>query len=71
MGITGLRGMLTAVAVAMVVTTVAASVHPAAPLRARLRGIGNALESIAVVALLPLLLGALGVYSELLGMFPV
>lgn len=57
--------------VAMVVMTVAASVRPAAPLRARLRGIGNALESIAVVALLPLLLGALGVYSELLGMFPV
>ncbi|GAA3638957.1 hypothetical protein GCM10022200_22930 [Microbacterium awajiense] len=37
--------------------------------RARLRGLGNVLETLAVVSLLPLLLGALGVYAELLGMF--
>lgn len=56
-----------AVAAALIAT--AALVRPAAHTRARLRGFGNVVETLAVVALLPLLLGALGVYAELLGMF--
>ena len=43
--------------------------RPAAHARARLRGFGNVIETLAVVSLLPLLLGALGIYAELLGMF--
>lgn len=37
--------------------------------KARLRGLGNALESVAAVATLPLLLGGLGLYAELLALF--
>ncbi|MFH8251281.1 EsaB/YukD family protein [Microbacterium sp. B2969] len=56
-------------ALAAVLIASAALVRPAAHTRARLRGFGNVVETVAVVALLPLLLGALGVYAELLGMF--
>lgn len=59
-------------AVALVAATAVAGAvlaRPAPHVRARLRGIGNVIETLAVVSLLPLLLGALGVYSELLGMF--
>lgn len=48
---------------------VLALVSPRENTRARLRGLGNALEMLAVVALLPLLFGVFGVYAELLGMF--
>lgn len=51
------------------VVAAATLVSPRPHVRARLRGLGNALETLAVVALLPLLLGALGVYGELLSMF--
>ncbi|WP_345800711.1 EsaB/YukD family protein [Microbacterium sp. AZCO] len=54
---------------AAVVIATAAIVRPADHTRARLRGLGNVVETLAVVALIPLLLGALGVYAELLGMF--
>lgn len=57
------------VIVAAVLIAVAVLARPAPHARARLRGLGNVVETLAVVALLPLLLGALGVYSELLGMF--
>ena len=59
-----------AVGVAVAAVIAAASiVSPRPAARARLRGLGNILETLAVVSLLPLLLGALGVYDELLGMF--
>ena len=56
-------------ALAAVLVAVAVLVRPADHTRARLRGLGNLIETLAVVSLLPLLLGALGVYAELLGMF--
>lgn len=64
----GWIGPAVGVAVGVVIAAAAlATPRPAA--RARLRGLGNTLETLAVVSLLPLLLGALGVYGELLGMF--
>ncbi|MDW4574017.1 EsaB/YukD family protein [Microbacterium sp. M3] len=56
-------------AAAAVVVAIGVLARPAAHVRARLRGFGNVIETLAVVALLPLLLGALGVYEQLLGMF--
>jgi hypothetical protein len=44
-------------------------VRPAAHQRARLRRLGNLLEALAVIALLPLLLGVFAVYADLLGTF--
>jgi hypothetical protein len=44
-------------------------VRPAAHQRARLRRIGNLLEALAVIALLPLLLGVFAIYTDLLGTF--
>jgi len=67
-GADGWIGAALALAAAMVVS-VGILVRPAPHVRARLRGFGNVIETLAVVALLPLLLGALGVYTELLGMF--
>jgi type VII secretion integral membrane protein EccD len=58
-----------AVVAAIVLIAVAALVRPRPHTRARLRGLGNAIELLAVVALLPLLLGVMGVYAELLAMF--
>ncbi|MFH8242933.1 type VII secretion integral membrane protein EccD [Streptomyces sp. NPDC018321] len=45
------------------------TVEPAEHVRVRLRRVGDVLESVAVIALLPLLLGAFGVYTRLLGTF--
>ena len=56
-------------ALTAVLIAIAVLARPAAHVRARLRGVGNLIETLAVAALLPLLLGALGVYGELLGMF--
>lgn len=56
-------------AAAIVLVAITSLVSPPAHIRARLRGVGNLLESLSVLALLPLLLGALGVYGDLLGMF--
>ena len=52
-----------------VVVAVAAGVQPAAHHRARLRRFGNLLEALAVIALLPLILGVFGVYGQLVGTF--
>lgn len=46
-----------------------AGVRPAAHQRARMRSLGNVLETIAVVVLLPLLLGAFGLFAALLETF--
>jgi hypothetical protein len=58
-----------AFAAAAVAVAVLAGVSPAAHRRAGLRRAGTVLEAVAVVALVPLLLGAFGVYTELLGAF--
>ena len=58
--------------VAVVVAALIATMVPVRPrphVRARLRGLGNIVETLAVVSLIPLLVGALGIYAELLGMF--
>jgi type VII secretion integral membrane protein EccD len=55
------------VAAALIATMVL--VRPRPHVRARLRGLGNVVETLAVVALIPLLVGTLGIYAELLGMF--
>ncbi|MCJ1708346.1 EsaB/YukD family protein [Microbacterium sp. VKM Ac-2923] len=55
------------VAAALIATMVL--VRPRPHVRARLRGLGNIVETLAVVSLVPLLVGALGVYADLLGMF--
>ncbi|MDQ1085408.1 MULTISPECIES: EsaB/YukD family protein [Microbacterium] len=64
----GWIGAGTAVVMAALVAT-AVLVEPRPHVRARLRGLGNVVETLAVVSLLPLLVGALGVYADLLGMF--
>jgi type VII secretion integral membrane protein EccD len=55
--------------IGVVVTVIAGGVLPVAHQRASLRRLGNAVESIAVAALLPVLVGVFGLYAELLGAF--
>jgi hypothetical protein len=43
--------------------------RPASHQRAYLRRVGNAVEALAVIALIPLLLGMFGVFSDLLQAF--
>jgi hypothetical protein len=43
--------------------------RPAEPVRVRLRRVGDVLESVGVIALLPLVIGVFGVYGRLLGTF--
>jgi hypothetical protein len=71
LGLGGALGWVGAAAAVIAAVLIAAAilVQPRAHVRARLRGLGNVVEMLAVVALLPLLLGALGVYTELLAMF--
>lgn len=61
-------------AVLLVVLAVAAAfaggLRPADHVRARLRRTGNLVEALAVIALVPLLLGAFGVYADLVRAFP-
>lgn len=59
-------GVLTGVAV---LGAVLAGVRPAQHTRARLRTFGNVLETVAVVVLLPLLLGTFGLFEALLETF--
>ncbi|MGY3262310.1 EsaB/YukD family protein [Frigoribacterium sp. 2355] len=56
-------------AAGVVVAVVAGGVDPVAHQRASLRRVGNAVEALGVVALLPVLLGVFGVYADLLGAF--
>ncbi|WP_051900719.1 type VII secretion integral membrane protein EccD [Streptomyces aureus] len=56
------------VALALVPLAVLA-VQPAEHVRVRLRRFGDVLESVGVIALFPLLIGAFGVYGRLLGTF--
>ncbi|WP_396644243.1 hypothetical protein [Microbacterium sp.] len=64
----GWIGAGVAVVVAALIATMVL-VRPRPHVRARLRGLGNIVETLAVVSLIPLLVGALGIYAELLGMF--
>lgn len=64
----GVVGLLLIAAVAAI-TAMLGLLRPTAHVRARLRGYGNALEMLAVVALVPLALGVWGVYADLLGLF--
>jgi hypothetical protein len=57
---------LAVLVVAVLLLTLA---RPAAHTRAALRQAGDLLETVAVVALVPLLVGLFGVYSDLLGAF--
>lgn len=52
-----------------VLVVVAVGVRPADHQRARLRRLGNAVEAIGMIALIPLVLGVFGVYADLLGAF--
>lgn len=69
--LSGARGWVGAAAAtaAAIAVAAAAIVRPAPHVRAHLRRIGNTLETLAVVALLPLLLGVAGIYADLLGLF--
>jgi hypothetical protein len=58
-----------AAVVAGIVVCVLVGAKPAAHQRARLRRLGNFLEALSVIALLPLLLGIFDVYADLLGTF--
>ena len=57
---------LAAIVVAIVVLPLA---RPPAHTRAALRQAGDVVETVAVVAMAPLLVGLFGVYSDLLGAF--
>ncbi len=56
-------------AAALVVPVIALVVNPPEHTRARVRRIGDLLESVAVVALLPVVLGVFGVYPRLIEVF--
>jgi type VII secretion integral membrane protein EccD len=53
----------------MVLVVIMVLARPAAHQRAFLRRVGNALETLAVIALIPLLLGMFGIFSDLLKAF--
>jgi hypothetical protein len=53
----------------MVLVVIMVLARPAAHQRAFLRRVGNALEALAVIALIPLLLGMFGIFSDLLKAF--
>ncbi|MEG3627556.1 type VII secretion integral membrane protein EccD [Streptomyces poriticola] len=62
-------GGLGALVVLSVVPLLVLAVEPAEHVRVRLRRAGDLLESVAVIALFPLLIGVFGVYGRLLGTF--
>ncbi|MGW7252974.1 type VII secretion integral membrane protein EccD [Streptomyces sp. NPDC054834] len=62
-------GPVAALALLAVVPLVVLAVEPAEHVRVRLRRAGDALESAAVIALFPLVIGVFGVYGRLLGTF--
>ncbi|MFE1029327.1 type VII secretion integral membrane protein EccD [Streptomyces sp. NPDC058818] len=65
----GAVGPLSVFGLLALLPLLALTVEPAEHVRVRLRRIGDLLESMAVIALLPLLLGAFGVYARLLDTF--
>ncbi|MDT0613902.1 type VII secretion integral membrane protein EccD [Streptomyces lancefieldiae] len=65
----GAGGPLAALGVLALLPLLVLTVEPAEHVRVRLRRVGDVLESVAVIALLPLVLGAFGVYARLLGTF--
>ncbi|MDI9889350.1 type VII secretion integral membrane protein EccD [Streptomyces sp. HNM0645] len=62
-------GPLVTLGVLTVLPLVILAVEPAEHVRVRLRRAGDVLESVGVIALFPLILGASGVYGRLLGTF--
>nr|WP_256096945.1 type VII secretion integral membrane protein EccD [Streptomyces agglomeratus] len=62
-------GPLVALAALSLVCLLVLTVQPAEHVRVRLRRIGDALESVGVIALLPLGIGVFGVYGRLLDTF--
>ncbi|MFE2964375.1 type VII secretion integral membrane protein EccD [Streptomyces sp. NPDC059340] len=65
----GAAGPIAVLAALAVVPLAVLVVEPAEHVRVRLRRAGDLLESVGVIALLPLLIGAFGVYGRLLGTF--
>lgn len=66
---TAAAGPVAVLALLAVVPLVVLSVEPAEHVRVRLRRIGDVLESTAVIAMLPLVIGVFGVYGRLLDTF--
>ncbi|MEV0178407.1 type VII secretion integral membrane protein EccD [Streptomyces sp. NPDC050625] len=62
-------GPVAVLALLAVVPLVVLAVEPAEHVRVRLRRVGDVLESVAVIALFPLVIGVFGVYGRLLGTF--
>jgi hypothetical protein len=62
-------GPVVALGVLAAVPLVVLSVEPSEQVRVRLRRVGDLLETVAVIALFPLVVGAFGVYGRLLGTF--
>lgn len=69
LGRTGAAGPVAALALLAVLPLAALAVEPAEHVRVRLRRAGDVLESVAVIALFPLVVGVFGVYARLLGTF--
>lgn len=67
--IVGTPGAVAALFVLAAIVAVAAGVNPVEHQRARLRRLGNLVEAIAVIALPVLVLGAFGLFSDLLAAF--
>ena len=65
-GPTGVAGLLIGFAL---LTAVGAGARPAEHQRARLRRLGNFVEAVAMIGLIPLVLAVFGVYADLIGAF--
>ncbi len=66
---TAAAGPIAVLALLAITPLAVLSMDPAEHVRVRLRRIGDALESVAVIAMLPLVIGVFGVYGRLLGTF--
>lgn len=62
-------GIIAALVALAAITLVTVALTPPPHARARLRRVGNGIEMLAVVSLLPVLLGIFGIYPDLLGTF--
>lgn len=65
----GAAGPLAVLVTLAVLPLMVLAVQPAEHVRVRLRRFGDVLESVGVIALFPLVIGAFGVYGRLLGTF--